>query len=103
MSEIPEGYGVIAGRSKANAQAALAAAVVAGVDPVKVLTTREGYLVPDAVLEAFHAGQEAPAEESEDTKPVKKAPAKAKAKAPEKSEAQPAGSEADGDTKEKDE
>lgn len=55
MTDIPEGHGIIAGRSSANARAALAAAEAAGVDTSEVLAVREGYLVPDAVLDAFHA------------------------------------------------
>ena len=54
MSTIPEGYGIIAGRSTKNAQAALAAAAAAGVDPSEVKAVTGGYQVPDAVLDAFH-------------------------------------------------
>jgi hypothetical protein len=55
MSDIPEGYGIIAGRSRKNAQAALDAAAAAGVDPAEVKAVAGGYLVPGAVLTAFHA------------------------------------------------
>jgi pyruvate/2-oxoglutarate dehydrogenase complex dihydrolipoamide acyltransferase (E2) component len=55
MTDIPDGYGIIAGRSRVNAQAALDAAKEAGVDPAEVKAVKEGYLVPEAVLEAFHA------------------------------------------------
>jgi hypothetical protein len=55
MTDIPEGHGIIAGRSGDNARAALAAADAAGVSQSLVLAVDEGYLVPDAVLEAFHA------------------------------------------------
>jgi hypothetical protein len=54
MTDIPEGYGIIAGRSRANAQAALDAADAAGVAQSEVRAVKEGYLVPGAVLEAFH-------------------------------------------------
>jgi hypothetical protein len=54
MTDIPEGYGIIAGRSRANAQAALDAAAKAGVDVSEVKAVSGGYLVPDAVLDAFH-------------------------------------------------
>ena len=54
MADIPEGYGIIAGRSPSNARAALDAAAKAGVDPAEVKAVKEGYLVPEAVLEAFH-------------------------------------------------
>jgi len=54
MTNIPEGYGIIAGRSTKNAQAALAAAAAAGVDAREVKAVAGGYQVPDAVLDAFH-------------------------------------------------
>jgi len=54
MTDIPEGYGIIAGRSSENARAALAAAEAAGVSTSLVEAVKEGYLVPDAVLKAFH-------------------------------------------------
>jgi hypothetical protein len=69
MTDIPDGYGIIAGRSRANAQAALDAAAEAGVDPAEVKAVKEGYLVPEAVLDAFHGkstGDE-PADEPEPT------------------------------------
>jgi len=69
-TSIPEGYGIIAGRSRRNAQAALDAAAKAGVDPGVVVSVPEGYLVPDAVLDAFHGkskDKEAPAEPDADT------------------------------------
>jgi stage V sporulation protein SpoVS len=55
MTNIPDGYGVIAGRSRKNAQAALEAADAAGVERSLVVAVNEGYLVPEAVLDAFHA------------------------------------------------
>lgn len=55
MGNIPEGYGLIAGRSRSNAQAALAAAEKAGVDVHEVTATNEGYVVPLAVLDAYSA------------------------------------------------
>jgi hypothetical protein len=51
---IPEGFGIIAGRSRKNAQSALDAAAQAGVDTAQVRAVPEGYLVPDAVLDAWH-------------------------------------------------
>lgn len=77
MTDIPEGYGIIAGRSRQNAQAALDAAKVAGVESREVKAVKDGYLVPDAVLEAFHAalggeeidlGDDAPATPTSDWK-----------------------------------
>lgn len=53
MAEIPEGYGIIAGRSRVNAQAALDAAKAAGVDPQQVTAVKEGYIVPLAVIDAY--------------------------------------------------
>lgn len=54
MANIPEGYGLIAGRSRKTAQAALEAADRAGVDVHEVSAVPEGYVVPLAVLEAYH-------------------------------------------------
>jgi hypothetical protein len=53
MAQIPEGYGLIAGRNRATAQAALAAAEKAGVDVHEVRSSNEGYIVPAAVLDAY--------------------------------------------------
>lgn len=57
MTDIPEGHGIIAGRGYENAVAALKAADDAGVSQSEVLAVDEGYLVPDAVLEAFHSAR----------------------------------------------
>jgi len=54
MPNIPEGYGLIAGRSRANAQAALDAAKAAGVDVQQVTAVKEGYVVPLAVIDSYH-------------------------------------------------
>jgi hypothetical protein len=54
MASIPDGYGIIAGRSRRTAQAALDAAARAGVDPQEVRSVPEGYVVPLAVIEAYH-------------------------------------------------
>ena len=67
MSAIPEGYGVIAGRSSKNARAALDAAAKAGVDVAEVKAVPSGYLVPDAVLDAFHEAVDGTADDAEDT------------------------------------
>jgi hypothetical protein len=53
MADIPEGYGIIAGRSSKLAQAALDAADAAGVERRLVKAVPEGYLVPDAVLKEW--------------------------------------------------
>lgn len=53
-TNIPEGYALIEGRSRKNAQAALDAAAQAGVDPVEVRAVVEGYIVPSAVADAYH-------------------------------------------------
>lgn len=72
MANIPEGYGIIAGRSRVHAQAALDAAVKAGVDPHEVTAVKEGYVVPLAVIEAYHGTGEvvetAPATPTEEWK-----------------------------------
>lgn len=67
MADIPEGYGIIAGRSRKNAQAALDAAKAAGVDPAEVKAVKEGYQVPDAVLAAFHTATDGTADDAEAT------------------------------------
>jgi hypothetical protein len=69
MTDIPEGFGIIAGRGTANARAALAAAEAAGLDPGVVKAVGGGYLVPDAVLAAFHeaAGAEPASAEPDET------------------------------------
>lgn len=83
MANIPEGYGIIAGRGRENAQAAIAAAIAAGLTPDVVRTVSEGYLVPDAVLVQFHAAKE-PAEKPVKSKPAaKKSTQKAGSDAPE--------------------
>lgn len=43
---IPEGYELLAGRSRENARAALDAAEAKGLEPQTVLTHPEGYLIP---------------------------------------------------------
>jgi hypothetical protein len=67
MTDIPEGHGIIAGRSGANARAAIAAAQEAGVDTSLVIAVPEGYLVPEAVLDAFHAAIDGTANDPEAT------------------------------------
>lgn len=46
MSNIPEGYELLSGRSAANAQHAIALADERGVPSWAVLTQQEGYLIP---------------------------------------------------------
>lgn len=54
MTDIPEGYEIIAGRSSRNARAALDAAAAVGLDPQKVVkAVNEGYLVPTVVAAAY--------------------------------------------------
>jgi sialic acid synthase SpsE len=53
MTNIPEGYGFVAGRSRENAKAILAAAKAAGVDVNLVQTTLDGYLAPEAAVKKF--------------------------------------------------
>lgn len=108
MTIIPDGYGIIAGRGKENAQAALAAALAAKVDPTRVLTVREGYLVPDAVIAAFHAAKDAENVESSDAKPLtaaqkKKAKAAAAQAESESEAAEESEAEAEAPNEEKDE
>jgi hypothetical protein len=67
MTDIPEGYGIIAGRNRATAQAALAAAEAAGVDVAEVKAVSGGYLVPDAVLDAWHEATDGTAADAEAT------------------------------------
>lgn len=56
MTDIPDGYGLIPGRGRENAQAALAAAEKAKVDPALVRTVADGFLVPEKVLKEYEAG-----------------------------------------------
>lgn len=67
MAEIPEGYGLIAGRSRKNAQAALQAADRAGVDPLQVTAVTEGYIVPLEVIDAYQGVDPAPPADAEPT------------------------------------
>lgn len=87
---VPDGYGIIAGRGRENAQAAIAAAVAAGFEPEIVRTQKEGYLVPLKVLDKYEELQSAP-EETPKAKPLtaaqKKAAAKKAAKEAEAAEA----------------
>ena len=94
MANIPEGFGIIAGRGKQNAQKAIAAAIAAKVDPVAVRTVAEGYLVPEKVLVEFEKANQA------ESKPKAKSEPKARAKKStdkpaEKPEEAPAESESD--------
>lgn len=102
---IPAGYGIIPGRGRDKAQAALAAAEAAGFSASVVRTHREGYLVPNEVLDQYEADNgadrtnptgeqaepkanatkpveksEAPAEEPKDEKPAPKSRAKSATK-----------------------
>jgi hypothetical protein len=97
MTNIPDGYGFVAGRSRANAKAILAAAEAAGVDVNLVQTVADGYIAPEDAVKQFEKGlgapdeevpEEAPAEEPEpepEKKPrasrARKTPAKASADA----------------------
>jgi hypothetical protein len=53
MTDIPDGYGFVAGRSRENAKAILAAAEAAGVDVNLVQTVADGYLAPEAAVTAY--------------------------------------------------
>jgi hypothetical protein len=61
----PEGYGIIPGRGRDNARAALAAAEAAGYPADVVRTVADGYLVPNAVLDKFEEGSFDQAESTE--------------------------------------
>lgn len=94
MANIPEGFGIIAGRGKENAQKAIAAAIAAKVDPVVVRTVAEGYLVPEKVLVEFEKANNAEAKPKAKSEP--KARTKKSAEKPaEKPEEAPAESESD--------
>lgn len=80
MADIPEGYGIIAGRGKEQATAALAAAEAAKLDPTVVRTVREGYLVPEAVLKEFEKAAKAAEKPAVKKAPAKKPAAKAAVK-----------------------
>lgn len=51
MNQIPAGMAFLAGRSRENARAALAAAEAAGFEPSSVRTQQGGYLLPEKALE----------------------------------------------------
>jgi hypothetical protein len=53
MTDIPDGYGFVAGRSRENAKAILAAAKAAGVDVNLVQTVMGGYIAPEAAVTEF--------------------------------------------------
>jgi cell division septation protein DedD len=94
VANIPEGFGIIAGRGKENAQKAIAAAIAANVDPVVVRTVAEGYLVPEKVLVEFEKANKAESKPKAKSEP--KARAKKSAEKPaEKPEEAPAESESD--------
>ena len=66
MTNIPDGYGFVAGRSRDNAKAILAAAEKAGVDVNLVATVADGYIAPEAAVLAYEgktAKEKAPSEE----------------------------------------
>jgi hypothetical protein len=74
MTNIPEGYGFVAGRSRENAKAILAAAEKAGVDPSLVSTVIGGYLAPEAAVIAYEnrnnpTEEKAPSEEPAEEEP----------------------------------
>jgi colicin import membrane protein len=52
---IPKGYGVIAGRSKATAEKLLAFAREQGLDVAVVKSTRDGYQVPQSIIDSVDA------------------------------------------------
>lgn len=76
MANIPEGYGLIAGRSRRTAQAALDAAAKAGVDVHEVTAVQEGYVVPLDVLDVYTAaaGGSGASAETEDAAAVPASP-----------------------------
>lgn len=53
MTNIPDGYGFVAGRSRENANAILTAAREAGVDVSLVQTVGDGYIAPEAAVKAY--------------------------------------------------
>lgn len=60
MTNIPDGWGFISGRSAETARAALDAADAAGYEASAVLTTHDGYLVPESVARAYEKALGAP-------------------------------------------
>jgi len=63
MTNIPDGYGFVAGRSRETAKAILAAAEAAGVDPALVRTVADGYLAPEDAVRKYEGGDESAAPE----------------------------------------
>lgn len=76
MASIRDGYGLVSPRNAETAKALLDAAGRAGVNPVDIRTSVEGYIVPDAVLEEYIATL--PKEEVA-VKPQRRGAAKARA------------------------
>lgn len=72
MTNIPDGYGFVAGRSRENAKAILDAARAAGVDPGLVRTAEGGYLAPVAAVRQYEgkslgaSEEDAPEEKSDE-------------------------------------
>lgn len=94
MANIPQGYGIIAGRGKENAQRALAAAIAAKLDTSVVRTVTEGYLVPEAALKEFEKARKAEAEPTDKPAPKPRG-RKPAASAAAKTDDAPAESESD--------
>jgi hypothetical protein len=70
-------YTNIDGRSRATAEALLAAAATVGVEPYEVRTTIRGYIVPDAVAAEYNkmlAGDTEPVEEVAVEEPEEEGP-----------------------------
>jgi hypothetical protein len=66
MTNIPDGYGFVAGRSRETAKAILAAAEAAGVDAALVRTVTGGYIAPDEAVRQYEGkGQTQQGEVSE--------------------------------------
>jgi len=65
MTDIPDGYGFVAGRSRENAKAILAAAKAAGVDVSLVRTVADGYMAPEAAVKQFEGKTLGAPEETE--------------------------------------
>lgn len=72
---IPDGWTYIEGRDGYRARALLMAADDVGLPQESVQAQRGGYLVPDAVAEAYEKGQATPVEDEQSTdEPVKVVP-----------------------------
>jgi hypothetical protein len=72
MANVRKGYGFYGGRSTANARLLLGAAEELGIPAWEIATTRDGYIVPNAVLDKVNPTEKVEEVEEEVTEAVKR-------------------------------